>query len=62
MVTRGVVLITNCRLWAPLLRFASDAPFGKVQVAPVGRPELQESATVSGKAVALFWVGVAVTV
>ena len=53
-----MVLMTNCLLCGPLLRSGIDAPFGKVQVAPVGRPELQDSATVSGIAP----VGVTVTV
>src|SRR2546425_8728740 len=49
VVTRAVVLITSCRVTAdPLFRFVMDAPFGKVHVAPVGRPELQESEIVSG--------------
>src|SRR2546426_1002390 len=40
--------MTNCRLCAPLLRSGIDAPLGKVAVAPVGRPELTDSATVLG--------------
>src|SRR2546430_16889175 len=49
VVTRAVVLITSCRGTAdPLLRLVMDAPFGYVHVAPVGRPELQESDIVSG--------------
>jgi len=49
VVTRAVVLITSCRVTAdPLFRFVMDAPLGKVHVAPVGRPELQESEIVSG--------------
>ena len=43
------MLITSCRVTAdPLFRFVMDAPFGNVHVAPVGRPELQESEIVSG--------------
>src|SRR5207245_10291401 len=49
VVTRAVVLMTSCRVTAdPLFRFVMDAPFGKVHVAPVGRPELQEREIVSG--------------
>ena len=49
VVTRAVVLMTSCRVTAdPLFRLEMDAPLGKVHVAPVGRPELQESEIVSG--------------
>lgn len=52
-----MVLITRIVLTAPLLRLGIGLVVS-VQVAPVGRPELQEIETVSG----MFPVGVMVAV
>lgn len=56
------MLITSCRVCAPLFRFEMEALLGNVHVAPVGRLELQEIETASGKLVAPFTLGVNVTV
>lgn len=62
VVTRAVVLITSTVLTGPLLRFGIGFVVS-VQLAPVGRPELQENETLSGKPFALAeWVGVIVAV
>lgn len=58
MVTRVVVLTTSTTLIGPLLRLGIGDVGASVQVAPVGRPELQEMETLSG----MLPVGVMVTV
>ena len=57
MVTRAVVLTTNCRLCAPLLRLVKEVPLGNVVVPPVGAPDA-DNVTVFG----MLPVGVTVTV
>src|SRR6185369_2250165 len=57
VVTRAVVLTTNCRLCGPLLKVVNDVPLGNVAVPPVGAPAT-DSVTVFG----MFPVGVTVTV
>ena len=57
VVTRAVVLITRIVLTAPLSR-SGNGLVVSVQVAPVGRPELQERETLSG----MLPVGVTVAV